>query len=305
MTTQYIPPLPKSEKDMQSCDKLHQTNGPVFPDLSPSDIDRIIRTACGARCEEVFGKGESNVFFLPEAWLELQNYVRYGKTRPVNIYEQEYDCEGRLFLTKDGILSAVVSHIIPILSAQRSRMASVLVQTEQDNNIYDRVRAERDVLRENEKKANRYEDGSSIDPFISYGRLEAIMLGHTHPNLGVFFSTTDYGSSYATPSFPAGIIVCDPIRKDLKAALGVGFQEATIKVYKKTERMKRSMDEREAIISQRSTDPSVNELLNGINSAFCKGQMKGSFSHFIGKDGKLHISLKATCDLKQYDAARN
>ena len=58
------------------------------------------------------------------------------------------------------------------------------------------------------------------------------MEGHTHPDLGVFYSGTDRVSGAArAASSPVCIFVCDPIRKKMLGSIGKDFAEAEILVF--------------------------------------------------------------------------
>lgn len=86
-----------------------------------------------------------------------------------------------------------------------------------------------------EKNCNTDAYGKTVDPFLKrYGSSEFVLEGHTHPNLGVFWSSTDRisGSARAASS-PICIFVCDPIRRQMLGCIGKEFIPAQVIVYER------------------------------------------------------------------------
>ena len=76
-----------------------------------------------------------------------------------------------------------------------------------------------------------------VDPFLEYGPSEYCLEGHTHPDLGVFWSGTDRSSGEARAAkAPVCIFVCDPIRRQMLASIGKNFENAQVIVCRRTEK---------------------------------------------------------------------
>lgn len=218
MDKKRTPPLP-----------VNNTPPPVvnYPRLTPEQIRSEIKSRCGAGRMTYYSRGKHHVFILPEAWEELRSMIYFGKRTPVNTYEQQFQGMGRIFIAVDGRISVVVSHFLYIYSASRGPTHSQIQGGVNDRTL-ERLEAEREIYLKLEKQYNTLPDGRTRDPFVRYGKCEVVLGGHTHPDLGCFFSPPDHASSFATSSFPAVTFVCDPIRKDMKAMVGVKEEEAVI-----------------------------------------------------------------------------
>ncbi len=196
-----------------------------LPTLDADTITNTISEKCAPSKYKVYGNGKHNVFILPEATQELENMICFGKPRPVNKYEQQYQGLGYLFRDPDGRVNAVITHFIYIYSASRGELFAKICG--KDSSMLDVLENERNIYRRFESEFNDY-DGTGkyeINPFLEYGNSIVTTNGHTHPRLGCFFSTPDKISSYACDDFPAVTMVCDPINCDIKAM--VGFDEDT------------------------------------------------------------------------------
>lgn len=202
----------------------------VFPKLSTSEVLTLIKEKCGPVETEKFGRGNDKVIILPGATKELYSLIYWGERTPTNTFEQIYQGMGHIF-EKDGIRTVVISHFLYIYAAERTPVSACI-----SNGVYDsimkRIEYERQIYNRNERICNKTGNGFLFDPFVNeYDLSEVVLYGHTHPGLGCFFSQPDKTSGYATPNLPAVTFVADPIRKDMKAIVGIEEQDAQIIVF--------------------------------------------------------------------------
>lgn len=287
MENKHLPPLPADTCPAPAVQ---------YPRLTPEQIRNEIRSRCGAGRMSCYSRGKHHLFILPEAWEELRSMIYFGKRTPVNVYEQQFQGMGRIFVAADGRISIVVSHFLYIYSASRGPTHSQIRGDVQDRTL-DRLQAEREIYLKLEKQYNTLPNGRVRDPFIRYGKCAVVLGGHTHPDLGCFFSPPDHASSFATPHFPAVTFVCDPIRKDMKAMVGVDEEEAVVCV------MDYGQEEHETAPEPGHGEPvSTPELRqNSVSmiqelSRVCSGVLQtlgvsGSFRSRRGMDGKMHIKF--------------
>lgn len=217
------PPLP--------CDPRGKVDKKVkkMPVFSIKDVFSQIKDKCDATKAQKFGSGNHYVVILPEAWEELKSMIGWGKKTPTNAYEQLYQGMGHYFCNVDGNYILIVSHFLYIYAAHRSPTSACISNGEYDS-MMRRIEYEREVFCGNEVRYNRTSTGKVFNPWADHGS-EVDIYGHTHPDIGVFFSSDDKGSGYATPTKPAAIFVADPIRKQLKARVGINQEEAQVVVF--------------------------------------------------------------------------
>lgn len=208
----------------------------TYPVLSAVEIAAVIKKNCGSFQAERHGKGRHYVFFLPEAAEELTMMVSYGRRSPMNHLEQKYIGLGHFFLEKDGRVNVVVSHFLQVHTMNRTRSsASGLGPNGENNPGLDFLEYYRDEYLRDEKRFNRDAQGCVVDPFLEYGPSEYCLEGHTHPDLGVFWSGTDRSSGEARAAkAPVCIFVCDPIRRQMLASIGKNFENAQVIVCRRT-----------------------------------------------------------------------
>lgn len=79
-------------------------------------------------------------------------------------------------------------------------------------------------------------DHSVINPFFDkYKAPMRVGFGHTHPDIGVFFSSTDKKSVFAVPGEPWITMVADPRREELLITVGRELTKATTVFFEKNE----------------------------------------------------------------------
>lgn len=224
-----------------------RTNPPTLPfrkpeeekkyaELSCEEIMEIIKEKCGSTAfDESYGDGEHTVFFLPEAADELKSMVSYGRRSPMNIKEMKFIGLGHFFKAKDERVSIVVSHFLQIFTTNRTSVSAENLGPDGEHNPgLEFLEYYRNEFLEYEKKCNIDAFGKQVDPFLSYGASEYVLEGHTHPDLGVFWSSTDRKSGMARAAKkPVCIFVCDPVRKKMLGCIGSGFENARVIVVKR------------------------------------------------------------------------
>ena len=226
------PPLPKQPE--------RKKEEKVYPVLALNQVCEIIEAKCGnvfvaERHGTNGGRSHNHVIILPEAWEELKVMISYRRASPMNESEQQYSGYGHTFLTEEGYVTTVVSHFIQVHTMNRTPVSSSYLSKDGSMNPgLDYLAYYRDEYVKNEAKYNRDEENYLVDPFLKYGHSEYVLEGHTHPGLGVFFSATDRatGAAHAKDT-PLCTFVCDPIRKEMLAAIGRDFVPAEVIVYEK------------------------------------------------------------------------
>lgn len=219
----FPPPLPNDPREKVKKEEKRMTV------LSIKEVFNKIEEKCETTKVRKFGSGNHYVVILPEAWEELKSMIGWGKRTPTNVYEQLYQGMGHYFRNEDGNYILIVSHFLYIYAAHRSSTSACISNGEYDS-MMRRIEYERKIFCANEVSYNRTSTGKIYNPWANWGS-EVNIYGHTHPDIGVFFSYDDKGSGYATPAKPAAIFVADPIRKLLKAGVGVKQEDAQIVVF--------------------------------------------------------------------------
>lgn len=206
-----------------------------YPVLSMKKIMNLIRRNCGsAYISERHGKGFNKVIVLPEATREFEVMVSYGRRSPMNVLEQKYAGYGHFLRDEHDNNILIVSHFIEIQTMNRNSIgASNLGPNGENNPGLDFLMYHRDEFIKNERKYNTDAYGYLVDPFLDIcGPSVFVLEGHTHPDLGVFYSGTDKQSGMARAAVsPVCIFVCDPIRKQMLGSVGKDFKEAEIIVF--------------------------------------------------------------------------
>ena len=202
-----------------------------LPLLSVEAAMQIIIEKCGPVNIHIVGRGSHTLIILPEAYDELIHSVNYGRLSPMNIDEQKFIGLGHFLTAERGSYMAVVSHFIQIHTMNRSGgAASCLPEGDQVNPGLEYLTYYREKYIRNEAACNKDTRGFAIDPFLrGLGSSEYILEGHTHPDIGAFFSIPDEKLGRARASKkPVVSFVCDPIRCEMKACTGKNFEETTI-----------------------------------------------------------------------------
>lgn len=207
----------------------------AYPVCSFKKAMEIIKNECGEiYIKERHGKGHNKVIILPESEQELNSIISYGRRSPMNVYEQKLYGMGHFMIDEDGSVIVVISHFIEIQTMNRTPVgASNLGPDGEYNHGLDFLEYHREEFLKNEEKFNTDAFGCQVDPFLKLcGSSEFVLEGHTHPDLGVFYSGTDKVSGAArAASSPVCIFVCDPIRKKMLGSIGKNFSEAEIIVF--------------------------------------------------------------------------
>ena len=207
----------------------------AYPIYAWKKIMDKIRSECGnAQICERHGKGDDKVIILPEAWQELQTMISYGRRSPMNVKEQKYAGFGHFLKDEHNNTIVVVNHFIEILTTNRNTVgAANLGPNGEYNPGLDFLEYHREEFLKYEKQFNTDAYGFTVDPFLSLcGSSEFVLEGHTHPDLGVFYSQTDRISGEARAAkTPVCIFVCDPIRKEMLGSIGKYFSPSEVIVF--------------------------------------------------------------------------
>jgi len=212
-----------------------------YKQMKLDDIMKHITQKCGNTMLDRYGarnESENNdvVIFLPIATKELETMVYWGDTHPINRYEQIFEGIGHIFMDGNRRID-VISHLLYIYAAERTPV-SACISNGTYNSVISRIEYEIGIYNKNELSCNVRKDGTVYDPFINADDLSRpVLYGHTHPGLGCFFSPPDRVSGFASPSLPAVTFVTDPIRRDMKAGVGIELRDAQILVYSYEEKI--------------------------------------------------------------------
>lgn len=172
----------------------------TYPVCSLKKAMDIIKSKCGdVYVKERHGKGRNKVIILPEPEQELTAITSYGRRSPMNVYEQKLYGMGHFLIDDDGNVITIISHIIEIQTMNRNPVgASNLGPNGEYNPGLDFLEYHREEFLRNETKFNTDAFGYQVDPFLKLcGPSEFVLEGHTHPDLGVFYSGTDKVSGAA------------------------------------------------------------------------------------------------------------
>lgn len=209
----------------------------IYPKCTWEKITQTIKEKCGTFIVEIYGDGPNRVIILPEATQELKTMTTFGRRSPLNLKEQKFVGYGHFIEDENGNFVTIVKHFIEIQTMNRSAVgASNLGPNGENNPGLDFLQYHREEFLAHEAEFNTDLNGHVIDPFMSLcGPSEYVLEGHTHPDLGVFFSDTDKRSGAArAASSPIVIFVCDPVRKQMLGRIGKDFNKARVIVYERT-----------------------------------------------------------------------
>lgn len=232
-------------------------------------IDEVMNTAekeCNAVVGERYGSGKNKVILLPEAAERLYSIVSYGRRSPMNFCEQKINGLGHFLIDEEGNHITVISHVIEINTMNRTPYgASITAPDGSYNHGLEFFSYYSDEFVQHEAEFNTDAFGFKADPFLKLcGASEYAADIHTHPSLGVFFSSADRNNGAArAASLPIAIMVIDPIKKKMLAATGKDFEDTEIIIYKR--RQKAS----DGDISRNSADTDMDRLHRIIGK--CKG----------------------------------
>ena len=261
-----------------------------YPVCSLKKALDTIKSKCGTvYIKERHGKGRNKVIILPEAEQELNSIVSYGRRSPMNVYEQKLCGMGHFLVDEDGNTIVIVNHFIEIQTMNRNSVgASNLGPNGEYNPGLDFLEYHREEFLRTEAKFNTDAFGCQVDPFLKLcGSSEFVLEGHTHPDLGVFYSGPDRASGAArAASFPVCIFVCDPIRKKMLGSVGKDFAEAEIIVFS------RGTAPREDLAEGKQLIPPTDEIVRLANQCIRTHGYAGGVRSFTRIDGKVCLMIK-------------
>lgn len=272
-----------------------------FPVMSFDEVRRMIHAQCAPSAVRTFGRGRHRVAILPEAYERLKHIVCYGRKSPSNILEQKYIGLGHFLVDEAGNVIVVVTHFIEIMTMNRSAThASNFGPNGEYNPGMDFLAYYRDEYIAGEQEYNTDDCGCTVDPFLCVcGASEFVMEGHTHPNIGTFFSSTDRERGSARAGrLPVCVFVCDPIRRSMLAAVGRDLETAQIVAFERAESVpapKQSALERRAQKLSGTAGDVVRAAMACIQSGLCGGTVRLKRR----LDGKLFARIELVTDEAQ------
>lgn len=262
----------------------------TYPVCSYQKAMEIIKKGCGdVHIRERHGEGQNKVIILPEPEQELSSIVSYGRKSPMNASEQKLFGMGHFMVDDDGNVITVISHIIEIQTMNRSPVgASNLGPNGEYNPGLDFLEYHREEFLKNEFRCNKDAFGFQVDPFLKFcGPSEFVLEGHTHPNLGVFYSETDKVSGAArAASSPICIFVCDPIRREMLGSIGKDFAEAEIVL------LSRNATAREDLSKDKRLIPPTDEIVRLASQCLRTRGCTGGIRLRTRMDGKGCLKIK-------------
>lgn len=259
-----------------------------YPVLSAQKIAEIIESKCGkVTVAETHGNGRNKVFFLPEAYQEYKMIVSYRRHSPMNHNEKKFIGLGHFFTGENGNVNIVVSHFIELLTTNRSPVsASSLGPNGEANPGLDFMEYHREEYIRYEKQYNQDANGCIVDPFLKLGgSSEYVLEGHTHPNLGVFFSGPDKVNGAARAAIlPVCIFVCDPVRGQMLGCIGKEFDSAEVIAYDRAPQMEAQTEAAQPVSS-------IDELVCLANGCLGNRGITGTIKSRTRLDGKVRLKI--------------
>lgn len=206
----------------------HGTFKPRFHDeLSTREVLDIITKKCKSQIISSAGNGPV-VIFLPHAWDNLAASTHYGKWTAENELESQYFLEGYYFKDPSGRTTTVVSHVLTPGSVSRKHTFAQLYE-EGGENVYKELEEQEKALAEHGGAGRDSLTGAQLNPMYDrYGPPVRVGFGHTHSNLGVFFSATDKTSVFAPPGEPWVTMVVDPRRCEILVTTGKELEKSQL-----------------------------------------------------------------------------
>lgn len=263
----------------------------TYPVLSAQKIAEIIESKCGnVRVAESHGKGRNKVFFLPEAYQEYKMIVSHGRRSPMNHNEKKFIGLGHFLMGEENTVNIVVAHFIEVLTTNRSTVsASCLGPNGEASPGLDFLEYHREEFLRHEKQYNQDACGCMVDPFLKLcGSSECVLDGHTHPNLGVFFSGPDKANGAArAASAPVCIFVCDPVRSEMLGCVGREFDSAEIIAYDRTTQTAARPEEHE----ENRTRDYISELMHFADGCLRIPGITGTVKSRTRMDGKVRLKI--------------
>ena len=267
----------------------------VYPGMSFEEVLNTIEKECGGPLAvKSYGRGKHKVIILPEAVNEFRVMVSFGRRSPKNRKEQKYNGYGHFLDGGDGNVIIVVSHFIEVLTMNRSAVhASNLGPGGEPNPGLDFLEYYREEFLSSEKECNKDAGGCLADPFLDIcGSSEFVLEGHTHPDLGVFWSLQDRKTGAArAASSPVCIFVCDPVRREILGCVGKAFEEAEIVLCSRDNKPDTESFPPEPA---RETDSRihVNELIYQAQQCISLRGCSGKIQCHTGIGGNLKVNIK-------------
>lgn len=253
-------------------------------------VPSTIQSNCAPFEVDTYGEGHHVLYIIPEAYCEFSEYVKYGRKRACNVHEQQYIGLGHDFIDANGRIQTVVTRIIPIYSASRGPTHAKAV-SEGNDAVLDVLENERNIQNQLEAEYNTDENGYTIDPFLSYGPSKVVLFGHTHPDLGCFFSSVDHRSNYSTPTSPIVTFVCDPIRKEMKAMVGNGCEPMKIVACRPQNAGTAPTAQRTAALREYSVEDLWQRASTIANMLLQQAGVNGNFDCHHDRRGRTHMQF--------------
>lgn len=254
--------------------------------LSPYEVASIISEKCLVETSSLKKGEKAYVFFTPHAWESFSSSIHFGKWVPENELESQYFLEGYSFVDKIGVTSTVVTNIVTPNSASQGKTSAKLYSKE--NNAYTTVEAREAELAKYSSKGKINKTGAQINPFYEkFGAPCRVGFGHTHPNIGCFFSSVDKTSIFAVPGEPWITMVADPRREELLVAVGSEMRIANVVTFKNK---KKETTNNSNKCSNSSSNEVVDDFIEFIR--FMDTQLNAGCSAKIKIGGKLPGTLK-------------
>lgn len=275
----------------------------TYPTCSLKQATDLIDAQCGKiSVKERHGKGPNKVIILPEAERELTVTVSYGRRSPMNIKEQKFLGFGHLLrLDEEGHTLTIVKHFIEIPTKNRTACsAGNLGVNGEPNPGLDILEYKREEFLKGEADFNTDAFGHQVDPFLSLcGPSEFVLEGHTHPDLNVFFSSTDKVTGAArAATTPICSFVCDPIRKKMLGSVGKDFADAEVIVYAYDTATKQMPTPKEPCQEADKVDeplaPPMDEIVRLLGQCIHTLGHSGTVRLRTGWGGKTHLKVKLT-----------
>lgn len=265
-------------------------NLPPFKTAPQTEIPRIvlrdflqkIKKECGLAEHRIFGSGKHLVIVLPDAKDEIYTYFKVGKgRRAVNVDEQKAKLYGHLFIDEHGRYVFVITRAAYIYPAERRGTYVATSGRNEEDFMEHRLRLEQSIVNKNEARFNKSRDGNVIDFGVLLLRQSQVEGNiHTHPGFGCTPSSIDRAANESTEAKPYAYLICDPIREDFSAMVGVRGEPAKIVFF-------------EELSGAEGEGSSIARVASVCRSFLKKPGVRGRFRMFYDANGKAHVKFQA------------
>lgn len=266
-----------------------------LPQINLKNFRELLKKESGLSARMVYGHGAHTVFVLPDAKQELFTYFKFGKGyRATNRDEQKAKLYGHRFIDENNHYVFLISRAAYIYPAVRGRTFVATSGKNEDDFMEHRLRTEQMSVNQHEARYNTDKNGHVIDIGVEYyGKTIIVGNTHTHSDFGCNPSARDLAANESTADIPYAYLICDPIREDFSAMVGVKAEPARI-VFLDTiiEEAPRNVGyEIGSYAGKNGTG--ISQIATECRAFLKNPGVRGGFRMFYDANGKAHVKFHA------------